>query len=484
MGTHRPTTCELRTKSIPDAAASSAALTLVQRSMAEVSVACARDSSLQCVQHSAGTEPAGCPFSIDSHAALLHSSAVEACIRMGYWWNRRYCRDAAPPEAPHVIDASTGAPMSLPVFPASRIATFTSRRWPYGVAATANLTVAIDPIDSVGPGAYPCRPVLAASRVSTFARGQGYNPTDADVILWAGLSMGFENLAAQSSAFFDDVPWAKKKNMIVWRGGPNGCWTLDGACPNRDLATPRVQSHASRVAAWWRLRGSELADVEFNRRPGAFELAGNAYARVRLDLGVRQLTHFFPERFNKMNATAYMRDTYGLLANASRQLCHVEPCPRGTKPAQMSPAAQSAYKIILQIDGESFASCAAWTQLTSSVVMAPSSAYSTYADVGMLPWKHFIPTAMDFSDAEQNARWCFANDRECKAIGAAGRAHMLRLYAESPAQPPAAAEAVLQPSKRSTAQHDILRRKLDISSFEKEVDEIVVAHLVANARQC
>ena len=91
----------------------------------------------------------------------------------------------------------------------------------------------------------------------------------------------------------------------------------------------------------------------------------------------------------------------------------------GTCPAVLSALEQSQYKIILAVDGESYGQLR-WAQPTSSAVMAPLSAYDTYQEVGMRPWVHFIPTRADFSDAIDNAKWCFAQDRECEAIGAAG----------------------------------------------------------------
>ena len=476
LHTRMHTMCEPHADALRSANCS-AAFSLVQRSLVEAAAVCEhRTSSFECGQE---VGLAGCFHSVGSRAALLHSPAVEACIRMGHWWNRRYCDGnlRRPPTTPHLVNATSGAPVSLPKYHASRIATFTTQRWPFDIAAASDLVVAIEPADSVGPGVYPCIPVLAASRVSAFSRNQSYSRHDPDVILWAGTNIGFDNLASSSSAFYDDVPWAQKKDKIVWRGGLNGCWARDGACPNRDLHSAPVQSHASRLQAWRQLHSSELADVEYNGMPAAFRskrsrprFVYNSYARLRFDLAVRQLTHFFPERFDKRKATSYMNDVLAMLANASSKLCHVLPCSPGMKPAVLSPGAQSGYKIILQIDGESFPSSAVWTQLTSSVVMAPVSSYSTYADIGMLPWVHFIPTAMDFSDAEQHARWCFTHDRKCKAIGAAGRAHMLRMF-EAPHAP------------RNGPGGDT-RRHLKLSPFERKVNEIIIAHLVVNARRC
>ena len=91
--------------------------------------------------------------------------------------------------------------------------------------------------------------------------------------------------------------------------------------------------------------------------------------------------------------------------------------------------------------------------------MAPISAYDTHADIGMQPWEHFIPTRLDFEDVEEKAAWCFSHDRECEAIGAAGRAHMLRLFAT-------------------------YHGKVVLSRYERQVDELILSHLIANARNC
>ena len=461
----------------PHAAGGTAAAALVRRSVAEVEGMCTPALSAECGRSSGR----GCPYPVSSSAALQHSPAVEACIRMGYWWNRQYCKGdlRRPPynRGLHYVNASSGRHVKLrsDVFPAWKVATFKNRLWPFAIAAESGVQVAINPTDSIPPGHHRCVPVLVACRVAASAQNRNYSRDDPHFgdVLWPGSTLGFGSLSQQSSAFYDDVPWANKTSRIAWRGAATGCWDTARACPNRDIPGT-VPAHASRFAAWQRLRASGLADIAFSGPPSKYDLAGNAWARAyALGAAAPQLARLSPDRFDARRAALHLTAAFGTLANESRGLCQHEECPPWTKKARMGPAELSRYKIILQVDGESFPSSAAWTHLTSSAVMAPASSYDTYADIGMRPWRHFIPTALDFSDAERNARWCFDHDRECEAIGRAGREHMLRIFDAS--KPPGV-------GRRPGGGRD--EPLLRLSRFERKVEEIIIAHLVANARPC
>ena len=448
----------------------------VHDSAVEVETICATELSQECVQDTALSSRRGCPYKVRSLAALLHVPSVEACIRMGYWWNRPYCASAVQSSTVlHLVNATTGKPTLLPVFDKYRIATFTSATvWPIRsipADATVPLVIAIEPTDSVPPDAHQCSPALQACKVSYFAQNATHTrDSTTGGILWPGITLGYERMDHRSQAYFEDTPWHAKRNMAVWRGALHTCWALEGACSSRDMLgrSDLPRSHASRLVAWRRLHSSPLFDFAFGN-----EL--KYLGRARQQEAEAGISRFFPQRSG--NTSHDLSRVFEEVRSEARQLCrhpNISMC-KGKRPASLSPAEQSKYKLILSIDGASYPSSLSWVQISSSTVLAPPSAYDTHADVGMLPWVHFIPTKLDFSDAEDKVRWCLEHDRECEAIGAAGRAHMMRSFEEEPFP--------LGP-RIATSQHSGKRRSLRPSSFERRVGELIVSHLVANARKC
>lgn len=228
----------------------------------------------------------------------------------------------------------------------------------------------------------------------------------------------------------DALPWHLKDDRIVWRGALRGCPPSaqhGGACRNRD-ADPEKGPAAS-----------QAPPLGSASRWGAFAaLNASRYADVGFTTGPRE----------------WLTDP---------QLCPAGPDGRSQcQKGRLDPTEQLRAKIVLVIDGASFPSNAVWPYLTNSVVMSPLSAYETFADVGMLPWVHFLPVRLDFADAEQTARWCFEHVGRCRAIAEAGRAHMRRCFNVSPGA-------------------DAAQGHLPASSFERAVEAIIVAHMLANA---
>ena len=383
---------------------------------------------------------AGCPFAVQSELALQHRPAVEACIRMGYWWNRTYaakCKALTPgTKGVQLINATDGSFVRGPNawWDDTRIFTFTRHRWPFPVSSV-HRWIGVSPSDSYKyriPDMSPRRsaPLLQVARAAPAASGQMYNRSNVEggEVIWPGTGFGLFGVPLEfmRTAYADSVPWTQKINKIVWRGSLRGCKpNSDDACRNRDAdPTGPPFSQASRWVAWKMLHVSRLADVAFTSLPTAATHG-----------------HLF---------TNEMQDTCA----KAKSGC-LDPAPVA---ARLRPVNQTRYKIILVIDGEAAPSNKVWPFLTESVVMAPASAYETIADIGLQPWVHYVPTKIDFSDAEANAKWCFTHSQQCQSISAAGRAHMQRLLARESATGP-----------------------LRVSSYERLVETIIVAHLLSNA---
>lgn len=415
-----------------------------------------------CGAAAAAGDVAGCPFALRSVFALRHDPAIEACIRMGYWWARTYRASCLAPddddEGVHnaaqqlLVDAASGQrpPDATPHWAGEqRLRTFTnaSGLWPLRLVRGDGPPLAVSQVAVLPSDSYhfapaerqawlTCAPRLLASRTAPHGSGTVYNrssPLGAGV-LWPGVTLA----PTPTAAAVDDTPWAEKADRVVWRGALRGCRPSaahGGACRNRDAdaaaADAPALSQASRWGAFAAFHASGAADVGF--------------------------TSADPRLFN--GSLSDDAETAALCRPrghpALGQPGERSPCLKG----RLEPAEQARAKILLVLDGASYPSNAVWPQLSGSVVMAPLSAYETFADVGMQPWVHFLPVRLDFADAEEVARWCFEHERRCRAIAEAGREHMGRCYARPEPGAP----------------------HLPASRFERTVEAIIVAHLLANA---
>ena len=73
--------------------------------------------AFECSPATPRDDDAGCPFALRSPVALQHEPAVEACIRMGYWWARSYRASCIDPPGDNryetqqqLIEAASGEP--------------------------------------------------------------------------------------------------------------------------------------------------------------------------------------------------------------------------------------------------------------------------------------------------------------------------------------------------------------------------------------
>ena len=204
----------------------------------------------------------GCPYPVSSSAATRVLRQQSRHVRMGYWWNRQYCKGdlRRPPynRGLHYIErfVRTTRQIALRRVSAWKVATFKNRsgplpsrlsqvcRWPSTRPTPSRLATTA-----------ACQCLWRAASPPPLRTETSRDDPHFGDVLWPGSTLGFGSLSQQSSAFYDDLPWANKTSRIAWRGAATGCWDTARACPNRDIpGTVPATRAASQPAAAPRVR--------------------------------------------------------------------------------------------------------------------------------------------------------------------------------------------------------------------------------------
>ena len=83
----------------------------------------------------------------------------------------------------------------------------------------------------------------------------------------------------------------------------------------------------------------------------------------------------------------------------------------------MSPSKMLSYKYILSVEGNDKDSGLNWKLCSNSVVLMPKpNSISWLMESNLVPYKHFVPVADDFSDLLEKIFWCDANEIVCLQI--------------------------------------------------------------------
>lgn len=152
-----------------------------------------------------------------------------------------------------------------------------------------------------------------------------------------------------------DIPWEKKKSVVVWRGNPTG---------------PGFGNHIPfRTAS--RLR---LVQSYYN------------HPSVEIDIGLAS-HHDHREAFQK-----FYKDWKSL-----QQLLQ--------------------YKYIISMEGNDVATNLKWALSSQSVVMMPPPRIESWIMEGhLIPFYHYIPLKEDLSDVLEKKKWCDQHQAACKKI--------------------------------------------------------------------
>lgn len=80
------------------------------------------------------------------------------------------------------------------------------------------------------------------------------------------------------------------------------------------------------------------------------------------------------------------------------------------------PTSQMQYKYLIAIDGNSFPSALKWQLFSGSVVLKNESRWLEWFSYALIPFEHYIPYKLDFSDLVERILWLQQNDSLAKEI--------------------------------------------------------------------
>ena len=94
--------------------------------------------------------------------------------------------------------------------------------------------------------------------------------------------------------------------------------------------------------------------------------------------------------------------------------------------AYMSIEDMARHRYILDVDGFTNSwDGLFWKLYSGSVVLKHASLWKQWYYDDLVPWKHYVPVANDFSDLGEKIRWCHHHDDECREIGRNARDFVL-----------------------------------------------------------
>lgn len=165
----------------------------------------------------------------------------------------------------------------------------------------------------------------------------------------------------------NDIPWDRKLNQAVFRGGPTG---------NHPAAFYSAKTERDRCLVMERCR--------------LVLLSGNS---ALLDTGLNG-------SYSRMNSTID-----GVKLSGKK----------------MSMKDQLRYKAIIMIEGNDVASGLKWALMSNSVLMIPLPTLTTWAMEELLePWVHYIPLNAGLNDTEEKMQWVLDHDSEAQEIAHRG----------------------------------------------------------------
>jgi len=164
------------------------------------------------------------------------------------------------------------------------------------------------------------------------------------------------------------VPWSAKQNKVMWRGSSTG------GMKNNNNNNPRLK-----LIDW--ARSSPLRD------------------RLRVDVALTG----HPPQPSPSTDDARLRALY--------------PADRASF-VDVNDQFEAKYLIV--VDGNTWPNRTAAFLHSGSVVLL-ATAYHDWVSRQLVPWVHYVPVRLDFSDLDERLEWLTANDAAAEKIGAAGR---------------------------------------------------------------
>lgn len=154
------------------------------------------------------------------------------------------------------------------------------------------------------------------------------------------------------------IPWEKKKNCVIWRGGPSGT-----GFHNRYEEHLQKPSREVMLQKW-----ASREDIQ-----------------NEIDVGL-------VPKWNYQDFSKWIKN-------------------------KMTLQEMLGYKYILSVEGNDVATNLKWAMSSNSLVLMPvPKVESWFTESRLEPWEHNVPIKDDFSDLLEQKRWCDTHPQECKEI--------------------------------------------------------------------
>ena len=188
----------------------------------------------------------------------------------------------------------------------------------------------------------------------------------------------FLNKCSNSYLNYDSVEWENKINTAFFRGRGTGCDT-------DILKNPRL--HITKLNNDWK-ENPYYNDLN--------KIDGIPF----LDAGIISFTR----KSKAVDGVVKYQNPKELEENGVKLVDFVDH------------EAQSKYKYLLYIEGNSAAYRLAWMLNTNSLVLMVESKYKLWFEHLLIPYEHYVPIKHDLSDLAITIQWCKSNDEICKKI--------------------------------------------------------------------
>jgi hypothetical protein len=166
-----------------------------------------------------------------------------------------------------------------------------------------------------------------------------------------------------------NTPWKDKKPTAVFRGGTTGCGTTIESNPRLKLAYISSQQTVDKEKAPY----LDAGITNWNLRPRKHE------------------------------------------NNDFLQTIEIKKLPFGLS-SRLSPAEQSEYKYIVNVDGHVSAFRLSLELSMGSVILLVKSSWKIWYSNLLVPYEHYVPIKEDLSDLIDQIKWCRENDSKCEQI--------------------------------------------------------------------
>ncbi|KAJ3069362.1 capsule-associated protein CAP1 [Podochytrium sp. JEL0797] len=189
----------------------------------------------------------------------------------------------------------------------------------------------------------------------------------------------------------DRVPWERKRNVLFWRGANTG--------GSYRVGSPWKEFHRTRLVQW-------AKEYELKHPGSSFDASRKMEwpmvddDSLKVDIGFYTIAQFDEE------ARSELRSLYDLKGKVSFE---------NTR----------EFKYLLVVDGNSWPSRLQAYLQTNSVVLY-AGVFTDFYNSALVPFVHYVPVKMDFSDLEQKMDWLMKNDDEARRINENAKRFMQR----------------------------------------------------------